>query len=104
MGFFFGGGGGDLFLEGVIIRGSFADCASKWVGLDNKNSVKHQLKVTELSKQLTLTVYGLTFERACCWKDICIGDFGGLIFGRGLLLEFYGITVCDWTKKNQYVF
>ena len=43
-------------------------CVSKWVGLDNKNSLKHK---DNRLKQLNLTVYGLIFGRAYYQKDIC---------------------------------
>ena len=54
-----------LFLEELIFRGAYywkEFCFSKWVGLDNKSSLK----------QLTLTVYGLIFGRAYYRKDFCV--------------------------------
>ena len=44
-------------------------CISKWVGLDNKNSLKHYKNSL---KQLAVTVHGLIFRRAYYWKDFCI--------------------------------
>ena len=77
-------------------------CVSKWVGLDNKNSIKHY---ENSLKQLALTIHGLIFGRAYYQKDwgayfqeglfiylfiIIIIIFWG---GGGLLSEFYGILV-----------
>ena len=44
-------------------------CVSKWVGLDNKNGLKHG---DSSLKQLPLTVHGLIFGRAYYRKDICV--------------------------------
>ena len=71
-------------------------CISKWVGLVNKNSLKHY---ENSQKQLALTGYGLKFERAYYRKDFASEILGsyfwlGLFFGGeegGLLSEFYGI-------------
>ena len=61
-----------LFLGELILGGAYywkEFCVSKWVGLDNKNS----LKLSEHSlKQLALTVHGLIFGRAYYWKDFCV--------------------------------
>ena len=42
---------------------------SKWVGLDNKNSLKHY---ENSLKQLALTVHGYIFGRAYYQKDFCL--------------------------------
>ena len=42
---------------------------SKWIGLDNTNSLEHS---DNSLKQLTLTVHRLTSERAYYRKDICV--------------------------------
>ena len=57
-------------------------CVSKWVGLHNKNSLKHK---DNCLKQLALKVQGLTFRRAYNRKDICICDLGDLGFSEGLI-------------------
>ena len=53
-----------LFSTKFIFGGAYhwrECCVSKWVGLDNRNSLKHQ---DNSLKQLTLTVHGLIFGRA----------------------------------------
>ena len=50
-----------LFLGELVFGGAYywkEFCVSKWVGLDNKNSLK----------QLALTGYGLIFGRPYYWK------------------------------------
>ena len=42
---------------------------SEWVGLDNKNSLKHY---GNSLKQLALTVHGLIFGRTHYRKDFCV--------------------------------
>ena len=83
LGFF----SGEIIFGGACYWREF--CVSKWVGLDNKNSLK-QLKPAN-----TNTPW------ACIWEGLFSEEylylrFGGLIFGRayfrrGLLSEFYGI-------------
>ena len=61
-----------LFSREVIFGGASywrGFCVSKWIGLANKNSLKHY---ENSLKQLTLTVHGLIFGRAYHRKDICI--------------------------------
>ena len=66
---------GPIFVQKAFLLGLFSGelifrraycwkvfCVSKWVGLDNKNSLK----------QLALTVHGLTCRRAYYWKDFCV--------------------------------
>ena len=55
---------------------------SKWVGLDNKNSLKHY--ENSLKQLVTLTVHGLIFGRAYNRKNIYARDLGGL-FSEGLI-------------------
>ena len=59
-----------LFLGELIFGGTYywkEFCVSKWVGLNNKNSLKHY---ENSLKQLALTVSGLIIERAYYRKDI----------------------------------
>ena len=80
-----------LFLGELVLGGAYywkEFCVSKWVGHDNKNSVKHY---ENSLKQPALTGYGLIFGRA--------GASEGLIFRRayfweGGLSEFYGKLNC----------
>ena len=62
-----------LFLGELIFGGAYYwkdFCVSKWVGLDNKDSLQHY---ENSLKQLALTVYGLIFGRAYYRKkDICV--------------------------------
>ena len=51
---------GELISEGAYYRKEF--CVSKWVWLDNKNSLK----------QLALTDHGLIFRRAYYRNDFCV--------------------------------
>ena len=44
-------------------------CVSKWVGLDNKNCLKHY---ENSLKQLALTIHGLIFGRAYYRKDFFV--------------------------------
>ena len=65
------------FFAGLIFREAYHSRNFHvliWVGLDNKNSLK----------QLTLTVHGLIFGRACYRKGFCELDLVGC-FGRGLI-------------------
>ena len=67
---------GELIFGGAYYWREF--CVSKWVALDDRNSLK----------QLTLTVHGLMFGRAYYWKDTDFRlRFGGLIFGRAYFLR-----------------
>ena len=70
-----------LFSGELIFRGAYywkEFCVLKWVGLDNKNSLKHY---ENSLKQLALTVHGLIFGKAYYWKDFA-SEIWGLIFGR----------------------
>ena len=64
-----------LFLGELIFGGAYygkeLKCVSKWVDLDNKNSLKH---CENIPKQLALRVYGLIFGRAYMhyWKDFYV--------------------------------
>ena len=61
-----------LFLWQLIFREAYywkEFCISKWVDLDDKNSLKHY---ENSLTQLALKVYGLIFGRAYCQKDFCI--------------------------------
>ena len=61
-----------LFSVELIFGGAYywkEFCISKWVGLDNKNSLKHYKNSL---KQLAVTVHGLIFRRAYYWKDFCV--------------------------------
>ena len=58
-----------LFLKELIFGGAYywrEFCISKWVGLDNKNCLKH---CENSLKQLELTGYGLIFGRAYYRKE-----------------------------------
>ena len=75
---------GLIFVQKAVLLGSFSGevivggayywkefCVSKWVGLDNKNSVKHyENSLKQLA--LSLAVHGLTFRRAYHQKDFCV--------------------------------
>ena len=63
---------GELIFGGAYYLKEF--CVLKWVGLDNKNSLK----------QLALTVHGLILGRAYYRKDFCVSGLGGL-FSGGLI-------------------
>ena len=61
-----------LFSGELIFRGAYywkEFCISKWVGLDNKNSLNYY---ENSLKQLALTAHGLIFGRAYYLKDFCI--------------------------------
>ena len=61
-----------LFLGELIFGGAYywkEFCVSNWVGLDNKNSLKHH---ENSLKQLPLIVHGLIFGRAYYRKEFCI--------------------------------
>ena len=58
-------------------------CVSKWVGLNNKNSLKHY---ENSLKQLALTVSGLIIGRAYYRKDISSENWGAY-FREDLFLE-----------------
>ena len=63
---------GGIILRGAYLRRGFViggNFAFHWVGLDNKNSLKHE---DNSLKQLSLTVYRLIFGRAHYRKDICV--------------------------------
>ena len=67
-----------LFLGQLIFRGAYywkEFCVSKWVGLDNQNSLK-QLKQLALKVQWAYIWEGLLSEGCLRLR------FGGLIFGR----------------------
>ena len=75
-----------LFVGELIFGGGYywkEFCVSKWVGLDNKNSLKHY---ENSLKQLALTVHGLIFGRAYYWKDF-VSEIWGTYFREGL---FFG--------------
>ena len=73
-------------------------CISKWIGLDNKSSLRHKDTGCNSQKQLTLTVHRLTFRRAYYWKDICVYDCGGLCSG-GLI--FGGAYYRNFTVTSK---
>ena len=61
-----------LFLGELIFGGAYywkEVCVSKWVGLDNKNSLKHY---ENSLKQLALKVHGLIFGWMYYRKDFCL--------------------------------
>ena len=96
---------GELIFGRACYRKEF--CVSKWVGLNNKNSLKHY---ENSLKQLTLTVRGLIFERAYYRKDFCIWDLGdlfsgGLIFGGAYYRNFtvFNITA-KWGHLHAHLF
>ena len=73
---------GRIFVQKAFLLGLFSGepifggsnhwkefCVSKWVGLDNKNSLK---QYKNSLKQLALTVHGLIFGRAYYRKDFCV--------------------------------
>ena len=75
---------GELIFGGGYYWKEF--CTSKWVWLDNKNSLK----------QPALTVPGLIFGRAYYQKDFCVLDLGGLFLG-GLIFGadyYWNFAVC----------
>ena len=77
-----------LFSVELIFGGAYywkEFCISKWVGLDNKNSLKHYKNSL---KQLAVTVHGLIFRRAYYWKDFCVWDLGG-VFSGGLIFYLF---------------
>ena len=75
-----------LFLGELIFGGTYY-----WVGLDNKNSLKHkdnslkQLKTASPNSPWANIWEGLLSEGHFCLR------FGGLVFWRGLLSEFCSI-------------
>ena len=80
-----------LFSGELIFRGAYywkEFCVSKWVGLDNKNSLKYY---ENSLKQLALTIHGQIFRSAYYRKDFCVRDLGSS-FSVGLiyLLFFFG--------------
>ena len=80
-GFLLGLFSGELIFGGAFVYYWKEFCISKWVGLDNKNSLKHHKNSL---KQLALTVHGLMFGRAYDQKVLCL-RFGGLFLG-GLII------------------
>ena len=75
---------GELIFGGAYNWKEF--CVSKWVGIDNKNCLKHY---ENSFKQLALTGYGLIFGSAYNRKDNYLRlRFGGLIFGRAYYRHF----------------
>ena len=75
-----------LFSRELIFGGAYywkEFCVSKWVGLDNNNSLKHYKNSL---KQLALIVHGLIFRRAYYWKDF-ESEIWGTNFWEGLFLE-----------------
>ena len=89
---------GELIFGGAYYWREF--CVSKWVGLDNKNSLKHY---ENSLKQLALTVHGVYSGGLIIGRifasEICFG--GGLIFREGLFLIFCG-GVGGWEKGAYY--
>ena len=65
--FFLGLFSGELIFGGAYYWKEF--CVSKWVGLDNKNSLKHYENSLKL---LALTLHGHIFGRAYYRKDFCV--------------------------------
>ena len=85
-----------LFLEELIFGGAYywkEFCVSKWVGLYNKNSLKHS---ENSLRQLVLTVHVLVFGRAFYRKDSCVLDLAGLFLG-GLIIGIlrYELLICQ---------
>ena len=97
-----------MFVQKAFLLGSFSGelifrgayywqelCVSRWVGLDNKNSLKHsenslkQLKTTSTNSPWAYIWEGLLSER---FLRLRFGGLfsGGLIVWGGLLSEFYG--------------
>ena len=66
--------GGLIFGEGGLIFGGAGYwkefCVSKWVALDNKNSLKH--KDNSLKQLKTANPNILKFRMAHNWKGICV--------------------------------
>ena len=99
-----------IFGEGYYRR---EFCVLKWVGLDNKHSLKHLDNSIKELKQLTLTACGLIFRRAYyivlegfLWMKFFfwgggVGGGGAFYLGGGLLLEFF---VFQGRKNNNSVF
>ena len=97
---------GELIFGGAYYWREF--CVSKWVGLDNKNSLKHEDYNLKQLKQLTLTVYtcmglysrGIIIVRifaseiwgTCLWEDLILE---GLIIG---ILRYFTIEEFDTLK------
>ena len=96
-----------LFLVGLIFGGAYywkEFCILKWVGLDNKNSLKHyenslkQLKTASTNSPWAYIRKGLLSEGFLRLR------FGGLIFGRayffggGLIIGIlrYFTTTCEY--------
>ena len=75
---------GELMFGGAYFRREFL--VSKWVGIDNKNTFKHQDNSKNSLKQLTLTVHGLMYGRACYRRNIRVCDLGGLLTGGLIIL------------------
>ena len=94
---------GELIFGGAYYWKEF--CVSKWVGLDNKNSVKHyenSLKTIKTSNPISPWAY---IREGLLSKGFLRFRFGGLIFGRayfwgGLLSEFYGILKCGGEDRG----
>ena len=61
---------GELIFGGDYYWNEF--CVSKWVALDNKNSLKRYENSLNSLKQPALTVHGLIFGRAYYQKDFCV--------------------------------
>ena len=108
-----------LFSGELVFRGAYywkEFCVSKWVGLDNKNSLKHyknNLRQLALNSPWAYTQEGLLLEGFLRLR------FGGAYFreglfflilvrgggGRGLLLEFYVCILAGLCSSgyNYYV-
>ena len=82
---------GELIFGGAYNWKEF--CVSKWVGLDNKNSLKHY---ENSLKELALTGYGLILGGLIIGR-IFASEIWGAYFREGLLSEFYGMY-----KINSY--
>ena len=84
---------GELIFGGVYYWKEF--CISKWVGLDNKNSLKHKDNLKQLKTASTNSPWA-HIQEGLLSEGFLRLRFEGLIFGRayiwgGLLSEFYGM-------------
>ena len=79
---------GELIFGGAYYWKEF--CTSKWVGLDNKNSLKHYKKsLKQLNTASTNNPWAYNWEGLLSEGFFCL-RFGGFIFGRAHFLFFGG--------------
>ena len=88
LGLYSGGGGGEDYFGGAYYWKEF--CVSKWVGLDNKNSLKHY----ENSLMGLYSGGGLIIRRILRLR------FGGLIFGRAYFSGGVIIGILRYVKEG----